>query len=175
MVSGLWQIHTFRKAVFLYGYAPLGSGHFSWHLVFQHLCHCELYLSSSAAFFALSWSLLDGFTHLGVTSTGQPWASTRWLASRPWIWAVWWLCVKPLGTTLGVQRRLRASVGSLLPICPQARAGSELAMLARGSGPPRGHSHTCMGIGGMSRPAMVSGLWQTRTFRKVVFFMVMRL
>ena len=127
-----------------YGYAPLGSGHFSWHLVFQHLCHYELYLSSSAAFFALSWSLLDGFTHLGVTSTGQPWASTRWLASRPWIWAVWWLCVKPLGTTLGVQRRLRASVGSLLPICPQARAGSELAMLARGSGPPRGHSHTCM-------------------------------
>ena len=123
-------------------------------------------------FFALSWSLLGGFTHLGVPSNGQPWACTRWLASQPWIWAAWRLRVKPLGTTERECSDAQGGFSTRWP--PQARAGSMTLLhtwqVLLGSGPPRGHSHICMRIGVMSRPVMVSGLWQTRSFRKDVLW-----
>ena len=79
----------------------------------------ELHIHNTAAFFRAVLESPCWVYLAGVTSNGQPWVSTRRLASMPWIWAAMQLSKAAWHYWEGSAATLKAaaSVGSLLPIC----------------------------------------------------------
>ena len=88
-------------------------------------CLGDMYVFGSL-FCVLSWSLLGGFTHLGVAPNGEAWASTGWLATMPLVWSASQLRVKLGGITYGCAATLNDChcLSLLALVAPQERAGS---------------------------------------------------